>query len=327
MKVISKFAASRDVFFEAGDNKLPASGIEIIDRLIEGVFGSAQIKAYILNDLMLHYTFNRFIKPTDFIFSADSDLIVNSLILKSEAGVWRPEYEPYILSPEEVCTNQLFLKGDVPFRAPQRIELFRIFATVDFYMEILENYGDTFKEIILRIKKKSGDNIYVQKLPVSPKMKIIIQELLNYSNPNEILCRNFIRNKTLEIIHLQLEQIIAQTDIQNTVKLNRQDKQKIQEAQKILAMNFYNPPTVNQLAAMLATNEFKLKSGFNQLYHTSIYQYILEFRIEKSIEMMYNKNVTLEQISIDIGYSNLSHFTRAFKKVKGIAPSIFRAML
>ena len=141
------------------------------------------------------------------------------------------------------------------------------------------------------------------------------------------MTRNFIKNKTLEIIHLQLEHIIAQFESKTTSKLNFFDKQKIQEAQKILKINFHNPPKIKQLSAMLATNEFKLKSGFKQLYNTSIYQYVIELRIEKAIELMYNKNMSIDQISDTVGYANLSNFTRAFKKIKGMAPGVFRGTL
>ena len=327
MEITSKFAENNKVFFKASNNCLSLSGIEIFDRLVEGNFGSAQIKAYIIKDLMLHYTFNRFVKPTDFILSADTDLVVNTLILNSDTGVWETDYEPYLLSPDEVFTNQFLIKGDVTFCAPEKIELFRIFTPPDYYVEILRNYGDLFKNIILRIRNKAAGNIFLQLFPVSPKMKIVIKEVLNYDNSSEIMTRNFIKNKTLEIIHLQLEHIIAQLESKTTSKLNMFDKQKIQEAQKILKINFHNPPTIKQLAAMLATNEFKLKSGFKQLYNTSIYQYVIELRIEKAIELMYNKNLSIDQISGTVGYANLSNFTRAFKKIKGMAPGVFRGTL
>jgi AraC family transcriptional activator of pyochelin receptor len=174
------------------------------------------------------------------------------------------------------------------------------------------------------IENKAIGNILPEMLYVSPRMKIIIKEIINYNSANEIICRNFIRNKAMEIIHLQLEQIIAQKGIQERSDLNLIDKVKIQEAQKILEANFRIPPTIRQLSLMLATNEFKLKSGFNQLYRTSMHQYVIALRIEKAIELMYTENVSLERISDMVGYATLSSFTRAFKKVKGVSPNAFR---
>jgi AraC-like DNA-binding protein len=327
MKIASRFASNGKTFFDASDHDLPASGIKIVDRLEEGDFGWAQIKAFIQDNLMLHYTFNRFAAPTDFVISTDTDLLVNTLILNSETGAWRSDYEPYLVSPDEVFASQFLLQGELEFCAPEKIELFRIFATPVFYMEILGNYGDTFREIMQRIKDKAAGNLFVNPLPVSPRMKMIIKEILNYKNANEILTRNFVKNKMQEIIHLQLEFLLAQSESQNLQKLNIIDQQKIHEAQKILKFNFHQPPTLKQLAAMLATNEFKLKTGFNQMYHTSVYQYVIGLRIEKAIELMYNKNYSLDQISEMVGYANLSHFTRVFKKIKGIAPGAFRAGL
>jgi AraC-like DNA-binding protein len=325
MKIVSKFTGSGAIFFEANTDNLSAGGIEVFDQLIEGDFGSAIVKAFLQDDLILHYTFNRFVRPTDFIVSVDTDLVVNTLIMNSETGVWESDFEPYILSPNDVFANQLLLKGELAFRAPERIELFRIFARPEYYAAVLENYGDEFKDIIARIQNRALGNIFQESLPVSPKMKTLVKDILNYKLTNKSIGRNYIRNKTLDIIHLQLEQIIAKTEIQINSRINIPDKEKMQEAQKILKLNFKTPPTIKHLASMLATNEYKLKSGFHQLYNVSIYQYVINLRIEKSIELMYNENISLEEISDLVGYASLPNFTRAFKKVKGIPPSVFRA--
>jgi two-component system response regulator YesN len=63
------------------------------------------------------------------------------------------------------------------------------------------------------------------------------------------------------------------------------------------------------------------------LYNTSIYQFVIEIRIERAIELVYNKNLSLEQISDSVGYENLSYFSRAFKRMKDIAPNAFRAAM
>lgn len=325
MRIVSKFADSGKIFFESCDYDLPSSGIKILDLLEEGDFGKTQIKEFVQNNLLMHYSFNRFAKPTNFIFSVDTDIVVNTLILNSDLGVWNADYEPYLIGPNEVFTNQVALKGEVEFCAPQNIELFRIFTTPEFYIDILDNYGHTFKEIIERIQNRETVNVFLNPFPVSPKMKMIIKEIFSYKNSNEIITRNFVKNKLLEIIHLQLEYLIVQSSSHTSSKLSSIDKQKIQEAQKILKINYQNPPTIKQLAAMLATNEFKLKSGFSQMYSTSIYQYVIELRIEKAINLMDNKNISLEQISETVGYANLSNFTRVFKKVKGVSPSEYRA--
>ncbi len=71
---------------------------------------------------------------------------------------------------------------------------------------------------------------------------------------------------------------------------------------------------------MLATNENKLKHGFNSLFNTSVYQYVIGIRVEKAIELMRTGDISIDQISGMVGYASLAHFTCAFKKMKGVSP-------
>jgi AraC-like DNA-binding protein len=327
MKLVSKFAKDGKIFFEAESSCQISPGSRLIDKYEEGDSGISNVIAFVCNEAILLYTYLEFAEPTDFIISIDEEIVVVTFVLNSKSGAWIKDYEPYLLSSDEVFTCQLVPEGSTEFRTPEHVEIFRMFIKPGYYMDILNNYGSTFSEINERVRNNVTGNIYLRPFPVTPKMKIIINGILNYNNPHEYLLQNFIKNKVLELFHTQLELILSQTGKEINRKLSSTDEQKITEAQKILRTNYQNPPTIRQLAVLLATNEFKLKKGFNQLYNTSVYQYIIEIRLEKAIELMYDKRISLEQISEMVGYANLSHFTRIFKKVKGITPGKFRISL
>lgn len=62
----------------------------------------------------------------------------------------------------------------------------------------------------------------------------------------------------------------------------------------------------------------KNKTGMN-------YNEILnQFRIHKGEEMLCNTELSISEISKECGYNSLDHFTRTFKKIKGISPLSFR---
>jgi AraC-like DNA-binding protein len=273
---------------------------------------------------MLHYTYNVFSEPTEFIVSFDHDILANTFHLHSESGVGQDRYEPYLLCEEEFVSNQSVAAGDVCFKAPLVAELFRLFMTPAWYREILGNYGDTFKGIVQAIGTQGIGAPFMPTLPMSPQMKVIVREIVRYSNPHKDLARNFCRTKALELIRLQLEQVLAQRERKPGKQLSAVDVGRIHEARRILQVNFRNPPTIKQLSAMLATNENKLKTGFNSIFNSSIYQYVIQLRVENAIEMMRGGTKSIEQISDAVGYANLAHCSRAFKKIKGVSPSVFQ---
>lgn len=301
--------------------------IERCEHTIKGNYGEVFSKAILLKGILLNYTRIRLNKPVSFIVNIEPDVIVNSFHLHGAIEITNNQYEPYRIHVEEFFNNYLVKKGDVCGQSPPLVDLFRIIMSPDYYIDLLKNYGDTFKEIIDLIHSGYKEELFKKPLPISPQMKILIREVLTYQNANDQLSRMFYKTKALEILHLQLEYVLALSINKSVVKLSNSDVQKMYEAQKILNVNFHAPPTIKQLAAILATNENKLKSGFNQVFNTSIYQYILQLRLDHSIELMRNPDLSIEEVADKIGYANISHFTRAFKKVKGVTPSLYRSSL
>lgn len=317
---------NEDILF-VNDIGLAEYSIERIEHTIKGSYGEVYSKAILLKGLLLNYTRVRLNQQISFTVNIEPDVIVNSFHLHGAIEITNNQYEPYRVHVEEFFNNYLVKKGNVCGQSPQVVDLFRIIMSPEYYLELLENYGDTFKEIIEMIHSGYKEELFKQPLPISPQMKILIREVLTYNNVNDKLSRIYYKTKALEILHMQLEYVLALSVNKSVVKLSNSDVLKMYEAQKILNVNFHAPPSIKQLAAILATNENKLKSGYNQIFNTSIYQYILQLRLDHSIELMRNPDMSIEEISDKIGYANISHFTRAFKRVKGVTPSLYRASL
>jgi len=109
--------------------------------------------------------------------------------------------------------------------------------------------------------------------------------------------------------------------------LTSTDKEKIRQARQFLVENLTDPPTITRLSRLVAINENKLKKGFREIYGKSIYNYLLSHRIEKSIGLMEDDQLSLDEIAGEIGYGDSAHFSRAFKKVKGMPPGQYRKSL
>lgn len=84
---------------------------------------------------------------------------------------------------------------------------------------------------------------------------------------------------------------------------------------------------INSLAKELKTNTSYLSSVVNQKKEKSFKNYIIELRIQYLInELTENntyRNYTIKALGEEIGYTNASAFTRAFKKHTGKTPSAF----
>lgn len=106
--------------------------------------------------------------------------------------------------------------------------------------------------------------------------------------------------------------------------LSFSDIQALQKAYDILTKEALNPPTIKSLSKMVFLNEQKLKAGFMFKYHMSISEYTNSIRMGMAENLLSTTELSIDEISKEIGYNYSSNFVKMFKKVHGKTPLAFR---
>lgn len=96
------------------------------------------------------------------------------------------------------------------------------------------------------------------------------------------------------------------------------ERRQLNAAKDYLLHDLSAPPTIAQLASAVGLNQCKLKKGFKHLFGTSIYARFQEERMQKAMNLLKTNNVT--ETAMLLGYSNVSHFSNAFRKQFGLLP-------
>ena len=91
-------------------------------------------------------------------------------------------------------------------------------------------------------------------------------------------------------------------------------------AKDILLKSFVNPPTIDILAHLCATNETKLKTVFKKRYKSTIYNYIQMLRLQKANMLLKEQNRTIGEIAKEVGYKHQGHFSKLFFQHYGVYP-------
>ena len=98
------------------------------------------------------------------------------------------------------------------------------------------------------------------------------------------------------------------------------EREKIMEACRILSQNLDRPHTIRELARKVAMNECYLKKGFKALTGKTVHDYQQDLRIDRAKELLQGDRLSVTDVAATLGYSSISHFSTAFKRVTGMKP-------
>ncbi len=112
------------------------------------------------------------------------------------------------------------------------------------------------------------------------------------------------------------------SDMHFDVKVSNEDITRLKKIEAELVKDFsVEPLGIAKLARMAAMSPSKLKNSFKEIYGLPIYQYYQKQRMNKAKAMLLSQKYTVRDVGIDVGFSNLSNFAKAFKKSFDQLPS------
>ncbi len=177
----------------------------------------------------------------------------------------------------------------------------------------------TLSENILNFTHNSS---FTKLIPICSKSRIILENLLQQNFPNS-LEHIFIHTQAHLLMLYTLDCMIGEKSI-DTINCkflaNEADSKKIIQARKILIEHIGTPITIKELSKKVAINECYLKKGFKEMFGTTIFDFYQNQRMEHAKYLLYEKGLSVTEVSLLLGYSSISHFSTAFKKHTGLKP-------
>ncbi len=85
--------------------------------------------------------------------------------------------------------------------------------------------------------------------------------------------------------------------------------------------------TLDELGKEAGVHPVHLSRVFRKFRREGIGDYVHRLRIRAACQRMLTPEASLAEIAISAGFADQSHFTRAFQKITGTSPAVFRASL
>ena len=128
----------------------------------------------------------------------------------------------------------------------------------------------------------------------------------------------YLEGKVLELLSLFCDEAIGKQ--KNTKDISREDYRCLMKAREIIDNHFLHPLTIAQIAEQCFLSETKLKQGFKICFNCTVYEYIVEKRMEMAYRLLQSGKYKVKDVVWLVGYTNASHFIDAFKKRYGVTP-------
>lgn len=162
---------------------------------------------------------------------------------------------------------------------------------------------------------------FSRQLPICSKTRIAIEGLLNHTF-TDTLENIFINAQTQILLLYSMDCMLGEKETGFSCKFldNADDREKIIKAREVLLQHIGEPITIKALSRKVAINECYLKKGFKEIFGTTIFDFYQSQRMEHAKYLLYDKGLSVTEVSLMLGYSSISHFSTAFKKHTGIKP-------
>jgi AraC-like DNA-binding protein len=181
-----------------------------------------------------------------------------------------------------------------------------------------------YNELQVLSRYNAMRNTLIHPEPFDAQNRVLFDEVFQTDTTNPLQSM-IVKNRIMLLLEHFLSRIYRKMEedpSQAPRKIKASDMSKLMEIESLLVSDFTNPPpTIALLAEKNNMSVSKLKSAFKRVYGTGIYEYYQKNRMQKARSMLQTGQYNVKEVGTQLGYSNLSNFSLAFKKEFKMLPS------
>lgn len=192
-------------------------------------------------------------------------------------------------------------------------------------IKVFHSFFSQVADLIPFLKDDNKDKKYYLDKALTPSEILVLNQICN-DHMHESLLKLYTKGKVFELLSLYFNKN-EDTDQSCPFLDDEENVDKIKKAKHIVISNMAEPPSLKDLANEVGLTLPKLNDGFKHIYGDSIFNFLLDYKLEYARKMLLSKKHNVSEISLQIGYSTASHFISAFKKKYGTTPKQYMLSL
>lgn len=213
-------------------------------------------------------------------------------------------------------------KFSVSWQSNQNLETFDVGITEDLFDKLLP--PDHLVRSQLEVSMTEQMPFTRRNLPLQSHCTTILYQMLNCPLDG-YLKRLYLHAKTVELVSWQLQQFEMELQNDRTTLISNDELssfeiERMHEAKALIEKNSDSPCKLIDLAHSVGTNDTYLKKHFKIVFGTTVFAYLLNFKMKKAMELL-KDNHSISEVAVLTGYNQVAHFSRAFKRQFGFPPN------
>lgn len=213
-------------------------------------------------------------------------------------------------------------KVSFTMRGKQTVKMLGVALDIAFLESMLEQ--DEFRSVERALA--APEEMLNRQSVMTPLQKMVVNQMFTCMLPSAARTL-FMQGKALELLAYQLStmsEVADERPFHGSVCLNSEDSERIRFARETLRKRMTDPPSLPQLGSIAGIAVNKLTKGFRAMYGKSAYDCLREDRMGRAQVLLQERRLNVSEVAWEVGYINVSHFSRAFQKHFGIRPKAYQ---
>lgn len=203
------------------------------------------------------------------------------------------------------------------------VQVLYVYITPEKFIALLgQDNRRVVEKLINKVNSKTKG--FAATSPIQPAVEVIVHQIINrrFCEAADPL---FLQAKIMELLAQEVEIFCGLPDRDCCLQPN--DIARLQMAKNVMMKNMSEPPTLRELARLVGLNQKKIKQGFRELFDTTVFGFLRQYRMEQA-RLMFEKDLSsVSEVAGAVGYTNVSHFGAAFKSHHGVLPGEYKRSL
>ncbi|MND25853.1 Regulatory protein PchR [compost metagenome] len=223
----------------------------------------------------------------------------------------------------------VFFACDSITRGENHVNAGRRLSVVDIRMEkpLLEKLGGIslacLGGAVITEHSLPDQDVFLIGFKAPPELLSVAANILECRFSEGLARRAYLYSKAIEAVGVSLDAVTRQSGDAPLKPLTAEEMKRLHAAISLIEQHYSANWTIERLSREVGLNERRLKEGFRLAIGTSVHAFLRTTRLDAAAALL-SSGSSVTEAAYAVGFDNLSHFSKAFRDVKGTLPSRYK---